>query len=52
MQKINKLAQPSKNGTVYNEAYTFGTEALISKNNNSLSSRKSETQVVQDWLKW
>ena len=22
------------------------------KNNNSLSSRKSETQVVKDWLKW
>ena len=52
MKKINKLAQASKNSTVYNEAYKFGTEALISKNNNSLSSRKSETQVVQDWLKW
>ena len=52
MKKINKLAQASKNSTVYNEAYTFGTEALISKNNNSLSSRKSETQVVQEWLKW
>ena len=37
---------------VYHEASTFGTEALMSKNNNSLSSRKSETQVVQDWLKW
>ena len=48
MKKINKLAQASKHSTVYNEAFTFGTEALISKNNNSLSSRKSETQVVQD----
>ena len=27
---------------------TAGTEALMSKKNNSLSSRKSETQVVQD----
>ena len=48
MQKINKLAQASKNSTVYNEAYTFGTAALMSKNINSLSSLKSETQEVQD----
>ena len=34
----------------YHEASTFDTEALMSKNNKSLSSRKSETQVVQDWL--
>ena len=49
-QKQNKKesAQASKNSTVYHEASTFGTEALMSKNNNSLSSRKSETQVVQD----
>ena len=52
MKKINKLAQASKNSTVYHEASIFGTAALMSKNNNSLSSRKSETQVVQDWLKW
>ena len=53
MKKRNKLAQASKDSTVYHEASTFGTEALMSKNNNcSLSSRKSETQVVQDWLKW
>ena len=45
MKKINKLAQASKNSTVYNEAYTFGTEALISKNNNSLS-------IVKVRLKW
>ena len=51
-QKRNKLAQASKNRTVYHEASTFGTEALMSKNNNSFSSHKSETQVVQDWLKW
>ena len=49
-EKRKKLAQASKNSTVYHEASTFGTEALMSKNNNSLSSRKSETQVVQDWL--
>ena len=48
MKKINKLAQASKNSTVYHEASIFGTAALMSKNNNSLSSRKSETQVVQD----
>ena len=47
-KKRNKLAQASKNSTVYHEASTLGTEALMSKNNNSLSSRKSETQVVQD----
>ena len=46
-EKRNKLAQASKNSTVYHEASTFGTEALTSKNNNSLSSRKSETRVVQ-----
>ena len=48
--KTNKKesAQASKNSTVYHEASTFGTEALMSKNNNRLSSRKSETQVVQD----
>ena len=44
----NKVAQASKNSTAYPEASTFGTEALMFKNNNSLSSRKSETQVVQD----
>ena len=51
--KTNKKesAQALKNSTIYHEAPTFGTEALMSKNNNSLSSRKSETQVVQDWLK-
>ena len=43
-----ETAQASKNSTVYHEASTFGTEALMSKNNNSLSSLKSETQVVQD----
>ena len=48
MKKRNKLAQASQNSMVYHEASTFGTEALMSKNNNSLSSRKSETQVVQD----
>ena len=47
-EKKNNLAQASKNSTVYHEASTFGTEALMSKNNNSLPSRKSETQVVQD----
>ena len=52
MKKRNKLAQASKNITVYHEASTFGTEALMSKNYDSLSSRKSETQVVQDWRKW
>ena len=52
MKKRNKLTQASQNSTVYHEASTFGTEALTSKNNNSFSSRKSETQVVQDWLKW
>ena len=52
MEKRNKLAQASKNSTLYHEASAFGTEALTSKNNNSLSSRKSETQVVQDWLEW
>ena len=41
-----ETAQASKNSTVYHEASTFGTEALMSKNNNSLSSRKSER------LKW
>ena len=46
-EKRNKLAQASQNSTVYHKASTFGTEALMSKNNNSLSSRKSETQVVQ-----
>ena len=51
-EKINKLAQASKNSTVYHEASAFGTEALMSKNNDSLSSRKSETRVVQGWLKW
>ena len=47
-KKRNKLAQASQNSMVYHEASTFGTEALMSKNNNSLSSHKSETQVVQD----
>ena len=52
MKKRKKLAQASQNSTVYHEASTFGTEALMSKNNNSLSSLKSVTQVVQDWRKW
>ena len=52
MKKRNRLAQASQNSMVYHEASTFGTEALMSKNNNSLSIPKSETQVVQDWLKW
>ena len=39
MQKINKLAQASQNSTVHHEASTFGTEALMSKNNNSLKVR-------------
>ena len=43
-----ETAQASKNSTVYHEASTCGTEALMSKNNNRLSSRKSETQMVQD----
>ena len=49
-KKRNKLAQASQNSTVHHQASTFGTghEALMSKNNNSLSSLKSETQVVQD----
>ena len=47
-EKGNKLTQASKNSTVYHEASILGTEAVMSKNNNSLSSRKSETQVVQD----
>ena len=51
-EKRNKLAQASQNSTVYHKASTFGTEALMSKNNNSLSIPKSETQVVQYWLKW
>ena len=51
MEKRNKLSQASKNSTLYHEASAFGTEALMSKNNNS-SSRKSETEVVQHWLKW
>ena len=52
MKKGNKLAQASKNSTVYHEASTFGADALMSKNNNSLSSCKSETQVVQDCTSW
>ena len=48
MKKRNKLAHASQNSTVHHEASTFGTEALMSKNINSLSSLKSETQVVQD----
>ena len=52
MKKGNKLAQASKNSTVYHEASTFGADALMSKNNNSLSSSKSETQVVQDCTSW
>ena len=52
MEKRNKLAQASLNSTVHHEASTFGTEALMSNNINSLTSLKSETQVVQDWLKW
>ena len=50
-KKETKLAHASKHSPVYHEASTLGTEALMSKNNNCLSSRKSETQVVQDWLK-
>ena len=50
--KNEKKKQNSPSLKKQHEASTFGTEALISKNNNSLSSRKSETQVVQDWLKW
>ena len=57
MKKAGKKKQVSpsfkKNSTVYHEVSTFGIEALMSKKfNNSLSSRKSETQVVKDWLKW
>ena len=48
IEKINKLDQASQNSTVHHEASTFGTEALMSKNINSLSSLKSETHVVQD----
>ena len=51
-EKRNKLAQASLNSTVHHDASTFGTEALMSNNINSLTSLKSETQVVQDWLKW
>ena len=51
MKKRKKLAQASQNSAVYHEASTFGAEALMSKNNNSLSIPKSDTQVVQDWLK-
>ena len=49
MNEKRKQVSPSfKNSTVYHEASTFGTAALMSKNNNSLSSPKNETQVVQD----
>ena len=48
MKQRNKLAQASKNSTVS----TFGADALMSKNNKSVSSRKSETQVVQDCRSW
>ena len=37
MKKRNKLAQASQNSMVYHEASTFGTEALMSQNNNILS---------------
>ena len=39
-----------KGGQLY-EASTLGTDALMSKNNDSLSSRQSETQVVGDCAK-
>ena len=39
--KKRKQARPIfKNSTVYHEASTFGADALMSKNNNSLSSRE------------
>ena len=47
-EKKKKVSPSFKKQHSNHEASTFDTEALMSKNNNSLSSRKSETQVLQD----